>query len=445
MQHRLATLFICIILNNTAIAQSNVSPKNYDFGDLTEGSLLYTDFKIVNAGSKTDYVLRADVSQNMKVIFSDRKIPAGATVFMRVHYAAPQKGLFDEKIRLYVGSNNSAYELTVKGNVLFTPTGNELACPPFGSEEGLTLEFKASVIILDSITEKPIKQADVSLIVPESGMLQGKSNAQGKVEWPLTPGRYLVTAVAEGYKENTAFHYFNRHNTTARVLLSRTSEIAFAEPLEEVSPEENTRNKLPVVTAESDKGQLAIGEYASNNIVFLVDISTSMRKSERLDLLKEAMVHLLQPMRSIDRLAIITYASDANILMNSRPVIRHSEIETLIRSLEAAGSTEGGKGLKKAYQVASENFIEGGNNQVIIATDGAFSENPDNKSILNLVKRNAGKGILLSVVGIKNPQWTVKGLQGMAHRGKGSYIVIDSWEEGNSKLLDEIKLRSRKK
>ena len=144
-------------------------------------------------------------------------------------------------------------------------------------------------------------------------------------------------------------------------------------------------------------------------------------------------------------MAIVTYASSTEVVLESQFVTDKAKIMQLIQDLTAGGYTAGAKGIKKAYQVARENFIEGANNQVVISTDGAFNLDKGDRGILNNVESNHKKGVIISVVGVKNEKWTVKSMKEIAQTGGGNYIHIESYAQAKPLLMNEIKFNSRKK
>ncbi|NNF02552.1 MAG: VWA domain-containing protein, partial [Bacteroidia bacterium] len=388
----------------------------------------------------------ADVSKDVTVLFSDKKLVPGKSVTVRTQINPKKTGYFNENINLYVGSQKGPIALTISGTASFIPSENDIACPPFGSEPNPILKNQIVVSVIDSITRQAVKNAEVQIHNSNVSLVSTRTGANGKSVIELPPGRFFVSTEADNYNYKQDYYYVNRQRPEIIILLNKDNkDVASIDEVIEVKEVEEVEEVKEVKEVRSySEDKLSAEIYASNNIVFLIDRSTSMRKFERLDLLKQAMINLLEPMRDIDRLAIITYASKTDILLESTPATDQQMIKDLINSLDAEGRTTGGKGIKKAYQVASKNFIEGGNNQIIIATDGAFNVNPDDKSFLKLANRYAKKGIILSVVGIKNPEYTIKGLKALAKHGKGSYIVLNSWEDDSSELLEEIKLRSKK-
>lgn len=180
-------------------------------------------------------------------------------------------------------------------------------------------------------------------------------------------------------------------------------------------------------------------------LFFLLDVSVSMKQKGRLDLMKVAMIELVQMLRPIDKLSIVTYSSTTEVVIESQAVTDKTSIIKVIQNLEAGGLTAGGKGLKKAYQVAEKSQIKEGNNQVLIATDGAFNLEKGDKDMLSQAKNAAEKkNITLTVVGVINEKWTEKSMKSLATEGKGNYISIKNYNDAKSVLVEEIKRNSFK-
>jgi len=166
-----------------------------------------------------------------------------------------------------------------------------------------------------------------------------------------------------------------------------------------------------------------------------------MREEEKMDLLKKAMIELLEPLRAKDYLSIVTYSGDATVVMKPTSAIKKEEIKTTINTISADGSTQAVKGIKKAIQVGKSNFIEGGNNQIILATDGAFDIGERNMSLRRKIKSTADNGLSITVLGIKNDKWTNKSLKEIVELGQGNLIKINNNRDA-SKVLIEIKKKS---
>ncbi len=136
------------------------------------------------------------------------------------------------------------------------------------------------------------------------------------------------------------------------------------------------------------------GERPSSNLVFLLDVSGSMQSSDKLPLLKRAMKLLVQQLAENDRVTIVTYAGEAGLRLDTTTGDRHAEIDTVIESLTAGGSTNGSAGIELAYERAAQSFIEGGTNRVILATDGDLNVGiSDDQQLVQLIQEKARSGV----------------------------------------------------
>ena len=133
----------------------------------------------------------------------------------------------------------------------------------------------------------------------------------------------------------------------------------------------NRKHKLALIGLQGK--QVALDNLPPSNLVFLVDVSGSMNDPNKLPLLKQGLKILTNQLSNKDRVAIVVYAGASGLALPSTSVARKSEIISAIDDLEAGGSTNGGQGIQLAYRIAQENFINGGNNRVVLATDGDFN------------------------------------------------------------------------
>ena len=178
-------------------------------------------------------------------------------------------------------------------------------------------------------------------------------------------------------------------------------------------------------------------EQQPNNLIFLLDVSASMSKPEKLPLLKDGLKYILDLMRPEDQIAIVTYSGESRIVLNATSAADKEKILTAINRLRSGGGTNIRKGMRQAYKVAIDNFIPGGNNRIILASDGAFDiGSPTSKS----VRQNANRDIQLSVFlfGRKTVPRTEKQLQSLANLGGGNYFHITK-KNANKSLLKEAK------
>jgi Ca-activated chloride channel family protein len=174
------------------------------------------------------------------------------------------------------------------------------------------------------------------------------------------------------------------------------------------------------------------------NIVLLVDVSGSMASDDRLPLIKTALGLFVDSLQPDDRLAIVTYAGTSGVHLRSTPIRQRSTIQRAIASLNASGSTNGAQGIITAYRVAREEFIPGGINRVMLATDGDFNVGVTSQdSLTRLIERERDSGVFLSIFGVGRGNLNDAGLEAIANKGNGHYVYLDSLQEARRVMLRE--------
>jgi Ca-activated chloride channel family protein len=180
-------------------------------------------------------------------------------------------------------------------------------------------------------------------------------------------------------------------------------------------------------------------EAPTSNLVFLLDVSGSMNSPDKLPLLKTAFGMLVDQLRPDDRVAIVVYAGAAGLVLSSTPGSEKETILEAIQSLEAGGSTAGGAGIRLAYKVAAENHIEGGNNRVILATDGDFNIGVSSDSeMIRLIEEKREQGTFLTVLGFGTGNLKDSKMEQIADHGNGNFSYIDSALEAKKVLVSEM-------
>ncbi|WP_354669346.1 vWA domain-containing protein [Flavobacterium johnsoniae] len=178
----------------------------------------------------------------------------------------------------------------------------------------------------------------------------------------------------------------------------------------------------------------------ATNLVFLVDVSGSMDEPNKLPLLKESMKILVKELRSTDRVSIVVYAGSAGVVLEPTSGDDKAEIMDAFDDLHAGGSTAGGEGIELAYKLAQENFIKGGNNRVVIATDGDFNVGASSDDdMLKLIEQKRESGVFLTVLGFGMGNYKDSKMEILADKGNGNYAYIDNIQEANRFLGKEFK------
>ena len=184
---------------------------------------------------------------------------------------------------------------------------------------------------------------------------------------------------------------------------------------------------------------LDMEQAAPNNLVFLLDVSGSMRAANKLELVKPAFNLLVDQLRPQDRVAIVVYSGAAGLVLESTSGANKEKIREAIQRLQAGGSTAGGAGIQLAYKVAKEQFIEGGNNRVILATDGDFNVGVASEGGLErLIETKRKDNIFLTVLGFGMGNYKDNYLEILADKGNGNYAYIDNIREAKKMFQTEL-------
>ena len=175
------------------------------------------------------------------------------------------------------------------------------------------------------------------------------------------------------------------------------------------------------------------------NLVFLLDVSGSMSDGNKLPLLKQAMKLLVDQLTENDRVAIVTYAGQAGLQLDSISGDQRQVIRRAIESLNASGSTNGSAGIQLAYQKAEQYFHKGGVNRVLLATDGDLNVGvTQDDALVELIKGKAKSGVFLTVLGFGQGNLQDAKLEKLADNGNGAYAYIDGLREARRVLVEQI-------
>ncbi len=177
----------------------------------------------------------------------------------------------------------------------------------------------------------------------------------------------------------------------------------------------------------------------ASNLVFLIDVSGSMNAPNRLPLLVSSFKLLTDQLRAKDKVAIVVYAGNSGLVLPSTAGDAKATIKEALNKLQAGGSTAGGEGIQLAYKVASAHFIKGGNNRIILATDGDFNVGASSDADMqNLIEEKRKSGIFLTVLGYGMGNYKDSKMEILANKGNGNYAYIDNINEARKVLVNEF-------
>ncbi len=185
--------------------------------------------------------------------------------------------------------------------------------------------------------------------------------------------------------------------------------------------------------------EIADENLPASNLVFLIDVSGSMWGPTRLDLVKASLKLLVNNLREQDKVSIVVYAGAAGEVLPATSGDDKQKIREALDQLTAGGSTAGGAGIQLAYKIAEKNFIKGGNNRIILCTDGDFNvgvSSPD--GLEKMIEEKRKKGVFLTVLGYGMGNYKDNRLQTLSEKGNGNYAYIDNLQEANKVLVTEF-------
>lgn len=190
----------------------------------------------------------------------------------------------------------------------------------------------------------------------------------------------------------------------------------------------NTANKLIRIGIKGKP--IADNDLPASNFVFLIDVSGSMGSDDKLELLKNGFKYFVDELTIDDKVAIVTYAGSATVLLQSTTGDQKTIIKDAIESLGSGGGTAGAQGIITAYEIASQNFIANGNNRIIIGTDGDFNIGTSSQEdLVTLIEEKRESGIYLTVLGVGRGNYNDAALEQIANNGNGTFEYIDNLEQ----------------
>lgn len=372
--------FLLLLLPVLCFSQISFSDQNIDLGAIKEAYEIKGDIVLTNTSAKKIFLMRADADQGVKIYTSKKTLLPADTCLLVISFIPESNGKFKKKIKLIATDKETPYEISLNGSIANVKINDRMACVYFGKRRGSPV----------SVKENPI-------IMPETAT---KKNEPGKAPASAETPRVTVTPKAAPIKEE---------------IKAETKDIG---------------------------NNFSETNYKPNNILFLVDISSSMRDSLKLPLMKTALHKLIDEVRNIDTISFVTYATKVKIIKEAVSGADKATLHTLVDSLRAKGMTAGKTAILFSQQLAQKHFIKNGNNQIIIATDGEFKFEQEDYTTWK--KRQADKRIILSTVAFGVEKTAIRNLKEIAYKGEGSFIHMDQKNGSEEKLLDEIKMRSKK-
>ena len=477
-----------------------VSPSAYDFGTVKQWKNDTAYFTIENTGTSRFIFLPIGYSEDLLVLLPKGTFHSGQSATVKLIYFTQSRGNFRRSVPIYISSSGDPISLTIKGKIIDFHPDAMLNCPSLIEDKPPgNAEKPVEIQVIDGISGDGLPGFDMIISNGMDRRLVEKS-AKDQIYFDnLKNGKYMVTVSLTGYESKEQEIIVNRI-TRKFIVRLRPDE----GPVVMVTPDKNKKEEEPLIlekpkdteeekrdieklrekfnekfkdkkivekdvivvkdgekdslqkdsvqivkTEEPDftsSGTLNKNKYASNNIVFLIDVSGSMDKPEKLPYVKKSVKDMVKVLRSEDLVTIVVYASKVRIVLQSEPGSNKQAIYKIIDSLKAKGQSYGTEGMNIAYDMAKQNYIQGGNNQIILVSDGLFnSEGFSPKKMYKLSKQKAEtENIKTSAVGFGKNQEAIEFLQTLSYNGGGNFIQIRSESDAATALVYEIMQNSIK-
>jgi Mg-chelatase subunit ChlD len=472
----------------SGFSQIQLSQTVFDLGEISLLNSDIVDFEAQNISNKTILLLRIEAEQSVGFQYTSKTIRPGTKEGIRVKLNPDSKGKVERKVQLFFSNNPNPIEITLKAVVKALPKNNRTACPQFGTAlkaptgrpQPVAKIQKFDLILFDTESENQLAIVESNLetqakktvaVTPTASTPKSYSptTRQNRTARPVrfkkvrkspeerrnspSLGTTLFgqkadsTAVTEEpeQKEKLIQKVKPVRKTKEAIVMEVEAEPIAENILIEKAQDSTVKSIQETIqpSPEVEENQTLLDEsFRPNNIVFLIDASTSMREEQKMDLLKTAMIQLLEPLRIIDFITIVTYSGEAKVVLPTSSGNLKDEIAVRIENLKADGSTNAVKGIKKAIQVGKSNFLEDGNNQIFLASDGDFNIGENNMSLRKKIVKTAEEGLTITVLGIKNDNWTNKSLKEIADLGKGDLLKIKSMRDA-SKVVKSMKRKAK--
>jgi Ca-activated chloride channel family protein len=469
-------IFFIVFVGFNAFSQIQFEKTKHDFGDLEPYDDHFVDIVVKNVGSKKEYLLSVKKPYDVVYLVNGQFIDPDSSIIVRLQVNPKAKGRFNYEVQIFTSDINEATQVKLSGNITELPQDNLSAftsCPDFSSRPGGKVNnFDLTVVTVDKETRKPLDRSSVTMIQNGQAIWANETDKNGAIKKASTLGLSYFYAVRDGYlpTELGAYVNFQRNYVILELVQNPISEQPLPKPVEpEITQndtdvevvlveelEQNLENQLnnetttavenssiPIELAQLDKNNFDEVYFRPINIVFVLDVSASMKQVDKIELMKFSLFQLTQMLRPQDKMGIVTYATEAMVLLPSTSGSDKEKINKEVEELKASGLTAGGAGIKLGYKQCLKGYLDDGVNQIIVITDGAFNRSSDDYK--KFIKKYKRKGIQMSVVGIKNKPMDEDEMKEAAEMGGGRYIPIFKLADAQNNLKEEIRFVTYKK
>ena len=446
---RITFLSLLIFFKCIAFAQLVVENNTFNYGHIELFNNDTAFFDLQNNSSKTIYLLPTEPKENIQVLCNSKSIAPGESMKIGIVYYTSKKGNFKETIPLYFSHQAQPITLTIIGNIKKINETALNTCPSIENSKPLINRVPLSVIVKDKETNVVLDHCSVEVQRKKQTFNCLSASNLNYYICNVEYGNLQFTASKEGYIPQTVPYNYNADNNFCIIYLEKPEfkpkqkdSIIIIEQTSTTEKIEETKPYTPVVY-KIDSGFNST-QYKPNHLIFVIDVSGSMRDSTKLNYLIKSIKELVSVLRPNDYISLITYASRPKLLLEKVNGSNKQQVYTILDSLKAFGHSLGSDALFTAYSLAKQHFIEGGNNQLFLASDGLFNGSKFNeKELQKMVEKEYNNNqIKLTTIGFGRDVTALQFLEQLSKKGRGQFITIKVMPADKDLLIEEVKKQS---
>lgn len=456
MKRQLFSLLLVLLFTGTAFSQADT----VNFGEIYRSTQRYADIKIRNITELTTTIAKIEHSPEVVYRVDREYINPDSLLTVRIQVNPDTTGHFNHVMRIYLSNNDEPIEMRVIGDVVEMPDYTDLLqqkCPEFNAPKAKETHTEFTVTSVDAETHETIGSSTVTIISNGQVSESWVTGSTGSLRRDVPPGFLYFVVSREGYETTETGVFITPDIETVYIPLKKARDYErYKEPktpdslivktpvkVPDNQVERVLQNQIATDSAVADSPDaFDTAQFRPVNIVFVLDVSSSMKMGEKMNLLKYSLNQLVGHLRDEDRISFVTYADGANVYMKPTYCSDKSPIRAKIADLSPDGMGSSTRGIKLGYKELTKHMLPGEADMVIVITDGAFNNYSNDYE--KIVQKYAASGITFSVVGIQCHTRDERNMREAAEFGHGRYVPINKLVDAQLNLLREIRIASYK-
>lgn len=444
--------FIFLLFPTFLFSQIKVENPVFDHGNIENFRNDTAFFYITNKGNQKTFLLPTQAQEEYEILTDGNTLEPQATMTLAVVYYTDKKGKFNVTVPIYFSSMYNAVQLSVKGNIKSIEESALSKCPSIENSRPLQAsQVPIKIVVKDAENEEILGDLNIQALQNRDKFNCVSNRYSNIYSCKCKYGMVRFNVEKQGYLPKELDFNYHADNYYVIIYLEKEKEkktnpdsiIEQPKPLvvQQIDTLETTSGYVPAIY---EKTELKTAEYKPNHLIFIIDISGSMKDSTKLNFLKASMKKLIQEVRPQDHITLMTYASRVKTIFENQSGLNRDAILTAIDTLQAKGASNGAESMYAAYEYAEKYYIKDGNNQIFLATDGLFNSSKiKDDELYRLVKKQYNrKQIKFSSIAFGKDSKAINFLLKLAEYGNGSFLKIENTNTDLNVLIDEVKKQS---